>query len=621
MRPKPYQNHTTPPRRMGGPGGMGRPWGMTTGDKPKNFKKTLSRLLQYLKPHQFQLWVVIIAAICSTLFNVISPMLLGQATSSLFDSFVNRVGVDFSFLSRLLLLLVGLYLLSALFAYLQGTMMAGISQKTIAQIRKEVYEKLSRLPVKYYDQHSHGDTLSRAVNDIDNINNSLQQALTQIITSVITILGIIVMMLIISPLLTLVVLITIPLSLFTVRLVASFSQKHFVRQQNELGQINGHIEEMFTGHQVVKAYGHEEKAINQFERINERLYQSGRKAQFISGMMMPLMMFISNLGYVFVSIVGGILVLNGSIRIGDVQAFIQYSQQFSQPMAQAAGIANMIQSAIASAERVFALLDEAEERQEQPAPINPTQLNGDVTFEHIRFGYQKDAAIIKDMTIEVKEGQTVAIVGPTGAGKTTITNLLLRFYEPNSGTIRVGGVNILDLSREQLRSMYAMVLQDTWLFHGTIRDNIAYGRKDATDTDVIHAARAANADDFIRTLPDGYDTVLNEDASNLSQGQKQLLTIARAILADPKILILDEATSSVDTRTEMNIQKAMNKLMAGRTSFVIAHRLSTIRDADLILVMNHGDIIEKGNHRQLLKQNGFYADLYYSQFSEKEAVS
>jgi len=589
--------------------------------KPKEFKKTLLRLARYLKPRTFQLVLVVFAAIFATLFNVISPKLLGDATSSLFASFTEGTGVQFGFLGRITMILAGLYLLSALFTFLQHYLMAGVAQKTIYEMRQEVNEKLTRLPLKYYDKHSHGDTLSRAVNDIDNINTSLQQALTQMITSVITIVGIIVMMLLISPVLTLVVFITVPLSMLAVRFIASFSQKHFGAQQKELGDINGHVEEMFTGHQEVKAFGHEEKAVQQFDEVNERLYQSGWKAQFISGLMMPMMTFIGNLGYVFVSITGGIFVLNGTLLIGGVQAFIQYTQQFSQPLVQAAGIANTIQSAIASAERVFSLLDEEEETEETPASIDTGILKGDVSFERVAFGYDENVPVIRDLSLHAKEGQTIAIVGPTGAGKTTIINLLMRFYELNKGSIKVGGTDISELSREQARSMFAMVLQDTWLFNGTIRENIAYGREGATDEDIIRAAKAAYADDFIRTLPDGYDTVLGEDAQNISQGQRQLLTIARAILADPKILILDEATSSVDTRTEMNIQKAMSKLMANRTSFVIAHRLSTIKDADLILVMKNGNIIEKGSHEELLRENGFYADLYNSQFSREEAVS
>jgi ATP-binding cassette subfamily B protein len=499
--------------------------------------------------------------------------------------------------------------------------MASISQRTVAQLRKEVNEKLSRLPLSYFDKHSHGDLLSRAVNDIDSVNTALQQALTQIINSVISIIGIIIMMLVISPLLTLVVLITIPLSLFVAQFVTKFSQKHFVKQQEELGNINGHIEEMFTGHQVVKAFGHEKKSIAEFDEINDRLYHSSWKAQFISGLMMPLMGFVGNLGFIIVSISGGLLVLNGSIRVGDVQAFIQYTQQISHPLAQAAGIANMIQVAIASAERVFQLLDEEEEKQEEAAPIDVERLHGRVVFDHVHFGYEKDQPIINDVSLEVKEGQTVAIVGPTGAGKTTIVNLLMRFYELDEGSIKIDGISLSDMSKEQVRSLYAMVLQDTWLFNGTIAENIAYGSEYATDKEIEEAARNAYADDFIRTLPDGYDTVLGEDATNLSQGQQQLLTIARAIIAEPKILLLDEATSSVDTRTEMKIQKAMTKLLEGRTSFVIAHRLSTIRDADLILVMNQGDIIEKGTHEELLEQGGFYADLYESQFSQSETAS
>ncbi|WP_299094904.1 ABC transporter ATP-binding protein [uncultured Metabacillus sp.] len=590
-------------------------------EKPKDFKKTFKRLLGYLKPWKNRMILVAVAAVFSTLFNVVSPKLLGDATSSIFESFTSGTSIDFAFIGRILLLLIGLYLLSSLFAYIQQYVMAGVSQRTVATLRKEVNEKLARLPLSYFDKHSHGDLLSRAVNDIDNINTSLQQALSQVINSVISIIGIIIMMLVISPLLTLVVLITIPLSLMVAQFVTRFSQKHFVKQQEELGIINGHIEEMFTGHQVVKAFGHEKKSIAEFDVINDRLYYSSWRAQFISGLMMPLMGFVGNLGFIIVSISGGLLVLNGSMRVGDVQAFIQYTQQISHPLAQAAGIANMIQVAIASAERVFHLLDEPEEKQEDASSIDIEKLQGDVVFDHIRFGYEKDQTIINDVSLEVKAGQTVAIVGPTGAGKTTIVNLLMRFYELDEGAIKIDDVSLTDMSREQVRSLYAMVLQDTWLFNGTIRENIAYGRDGATEEEIVDAARKAYADDFIRTLPDGYDTVLGEDAANLSQGQRQLLTIGRAIIAKPKILLLDEATSSVDTRTEMKIQKAMTKLLEGRTSFVIAHRLSTIRDADLILVMNHGDIIEKGSHEELLAKGGFYAELYEGQFAQKESAS
>lgn len=609
-------------KRRGGPigGGMRHGHGMVV-EKPKNFKKTFKRLVGYLKPWKNRMILVAIAAIFSTLFNVISPKLLGDATSSIFDSFTSGSAVDFDFISRILLLLIGLYLLSSIFSYAQQYIMASVSQRTVAQLRREVNEKLSRLPLKYFDKHSHGDLLSRAVNDIDNINTSLQQALTQVINSFISIIGIIIMMLVISPLLTLVVVVTIPLSLTVARFVTKFSQKHFIKQQEELGNINGHIEEMFTGHQVVKAFGHENKSIATFDSINDRLYESSWRAQFISGLMMPLMSFVGNIGFIIVAISGGLLVINGSIRVGDVQAFIQYTQQISQPLAQAAGIANMIQVAIASAERVFQLLDEEEEEQEEDAAVKVSELKGHVVFDSVRFGYEKNQPIINDVSLEVKEGQTVAIVGPTGAGKTTIVNLLMRFYELDGGSIKIDGVCLTDMSKEQVRSLFAMVLQDTWLFSGTIRENIAYGHEHATNEEIEAAARNAYADDFIRTLPDGYETMLGEDATNLSQGQRQLLTIARAILAKPKILLLDEATSSVDTRTEMKIQQAMTKLLEGRTSFVIAHRLSTIRDADLILVMNQGDIIEKGTHEELLEKGGFYAELHQSQFTENESAS
>lgn len=601
----------------GGPGGRG---GFRQVEKPREFKKTLKRLVVYLKPQRFRLIVVGLAALLGTLFNVISPKLLGDATSSLFDSVRNHTGVDFGLLGTLLLWLIGLYILSALFTFLQQYLMASVSQRTIAVIRREVNEKLTRLPLRYFDKHSHGDVLSRAVNDVDNINTSLQQALTQIITSVITIVGIIIMMLVISPWLTLVVFAVLPLSAFVLQFVMKRSQKYFINQQAELGSVNGHIEEMFSGHQVVKAYGYEENSIQTFEEMNNKLYSAGRKAQFISGIMMPVMMFIGNISYVLVSIIGGILVINGNIRIGDVQAFIQYTQQLNQPMAQAAGIAGMIQTALASAERIFDLLDEPEEEQNQPVYAGMDNMRGRVSFQNVGFGYEQDKPIIRGLNLEVEEGHTIAIVGPTGAGKTTMINLLMRFYELDSGRLLLDGVDFKEMSREQVRSKLAMVIQDTWLFNGTIRENIAYGREEATEEEIVRAAKSAYADDFIRTLPDGYDTVLSEDASNISQGQRQLLTIARALLSDPLILILDEATSSVDTRTEMNIQQAMKELMKGRTSFVIAHRLSTIREADLILVMNHGEIIEQGTHQELLDQQGFYADLHNSQFSEQAVV-
>ncbi|KAB2951965.1 ABC transporter ATP-binding protein [Heliorestis acidaminivorans] len=584
--------------------------------KPVEFKKTLGRLANYLKPERNKLIAVALFALLSTVFNVLSPVILGSATTSIFESVTTGTAIDFSFIGQVVMTLIVLYLFASFFAFIQQYLMAGISQRTIASLRKEISDKLTLVPLKYFDQHSHGDLLSRAVNDIDNINNSLQQGLSQIITSVVTVVGIIVMMLLISPLLTLVIVITIPLSLLAVRIVASYSQEYFRNQQMELGKLNGHIEEMYGGHQIVKAFGYEERAIERFDEMNERLYTAGWRAQFISGIMMPLITFIGNLGFVFVSIVGGLLVINGSILIGNVQAFIQYTQQISQPMSQVASIANMIQNALASAERIFALLDEEEESKEEGISVDVDALKADVSFEHVGFGYEQNALLINDLNVNIKEGQMVAIVGPTGAGKTTLINLLMRFYEINRGKLAIGGMNSTDLSREQLRHIFAMVLQDTWLFSGTIKENIGFGKKNATDEEIRAAARAAYADDFIRALPDGYETVLQQDGANISQGQKQLLTIARAIISDPKILILDEATSSVDTRTELQIQKAMKQMMKNRTSFVIAHRLSTIKDADVILVMDKGNIIEKGTHHQLLEQKGFYADLYESRFAQ-----
>ncbi|MGO4349797.1 ABC transporter ATP-binding protein [Paenibacillus sp. MCAF9] len=599
-----------PPGR-GPMGGMGIPV-----QKAKDFKGTLRRLLAYLRPQRMKLIVVVIMAVLSTIFSIVSPKLMGNATTEIYEG-ITGSGVNFDAIMRIVLVLLGLYLLSSLFAYVQQYVMAGVAQKTVYQLRNEVNKKLARLPLSFFDSRTHGEILSRTVNDVDNISNTLQQSLTQLITSMVTLIGVIIMMLTISPLLTVILLLTLPLSFFVIKAVASRSQGYFKSQQAELGQLNGHVEEMYTGHKIIKAFGHERRSVAEFDAINERLYHSGRKAQFISGVMMPLMSFINNIGYVLISVVGGILVTRHAIKIGDIQAFIQYARQFSQPLTQTANIANIIQSTIASAERVFELLDEQEESAEpsgkDAAVIAAPQ--GNVRFEHVKFGYKEDAVLIGDMNIDVKQGQMVAIVGPTGAGKTTLVNLLMRFYEINEGSITVDGVNITQLRRGDLRMLFGMVLQDTWLFNGTIRDNIAYGREGATETEIVDAAQAAHADHFIRTLPEGYDTVLNEEASNISQGQKQLLTIARAILADPAILILDEATSSVDTRTEAQIQKAMGRLMEGRTSFVIAHRLSTIKDADMILVMNHGDVIEKGSHDELLAKGGFYADLYNSQFS------
>jgi ATP-binding cassette subfamily B protein len=604
----------------GGWGAMGRPV-----EKAKDFKGTALRLLRYFLPQKFLLIVVLITAIIGTVFNIVGPKILGLATTKLFDGLIAKYeayqrhlpipSIDFHYIATVLLILLGLYVISSIFIYIQQYVMAGVAQRTMYQLRKEVDEKLSRLPLKYFDTRTHGEIMSRAVNDMDNLSTTLQQSVTQLITSVVTLIGVLVMMLTISPLLSLIVLLTLPLSLLITMGIAKRSQEYFRRQQRTLGELNGHVEEMFAGHKIVKAFGHEREAIEEFDQRNEKLYDAGWRAQFVSGIIMPLMRFVGNIGYVFVAVVGSIMVTKNAIAIGDVQAFIQYAQQFTQPITMLANIANIIQSAMASAERIFELLDEQEEGPEAVDAKVIEHPEGAVQFEHIKFGYSPDNILMQDMNIDVQPGQMIAIVGPTGAGKTTLVNLLMRFYEVNSGRILVDGVDITDIKRGALRRMFGMVLQDTWLFNGTIRANIAYGRENATEEELMRAAKAAYADHFIRTLPEGYNTVLNEEASNISQGQKQLLTIARAFLADPEILILDEATSSVDTRTEIQIQKAMTELMKGRTSFVIAHRLSTIRDADLILVMNHGTIVEKGTHEELLAQNGFYADLYNSQFT------
>ncbi|QUL58488.1 ABC transporter ATP-binding protein [Paenibacillus tritici] len=593
-------------------------------EKAKDFKGTLRRLVRYLRPRQVQLIIVFVMAIASTVFSIFSPKVMGRATTKLFEGAYGKMmdvpgaAIDFGYINDILILLAGLYLFSALFSYIQQYVMAGVAQKVVYDMREQINSKLERLPLKYFDSRTHGEILSRATNDVDNISTTLQQSLTQLITSIVTIVGVIVMMLTISPWLTLITIVTLPLSFVVIMLITKRSQTYFVGQQKSLGQLNGHVEEMYTGHRIIKAFGREKNSLKDFDKINDQLYDSGWRSQFISGIIMPLMMFIGNLGYVLVCVVGGIFVTKKAIDVGDIQAFIQYSRQFTMPITQTANIANIIQSTIASAERVFELLDEEEEIPEVGTSLAKRTADaeeGAVEFRHVKFGYKENEVLIEDMNIEVSPGQTIAIVGPTGAGKTTLINLLMRFYEVNSGEIVIDGVNITNMKRSELRSKFGMVLQDTWLFNGTIRDNIAYGREGSTEADVVRAAKAAHADHFIRTLPLGYDTILNEEASNISQGQKQLLTIARAILADPSILILDEATSSVDTRTEVQIQKAMNTLMNGRTSFVIAHRLSTIRDADLILVMNQGSVIEKGTHLELLEAGGFYADLYNSQFS------
>jgi len=605
----------------GGPmGSLGKPI-----EKAKNFKGTLLRLLRYLKPQRTRFIAVFIFAILSTIFSILGPKIMGQAITKIAEDFGAKMmalkmlqpipTLDFTYIGQMVLILLGLYLISGAFSYLQQYIMAGVAQKTVYNMRKEVDEKLSRLPLKFFDARTHGEILSRVTNDFDNISTTLQQSLTQLITSIVTIIGVVVMMLSISALLTLIVILTLPLYVVVTTNIANRSQKHFATQQQALGELNGHVEEMYTGHKIVKAFGQEDKSIETFNSINDKLYIAGYNAQFISGIIMPLMRFVGNLGAVIISVVGALFAIKGMITIGDILAFIQYSRQFTMPIVHTANIANIIQSTVASAERVFELLDEVEEVPDGTDAKVIAFPKGEVRFENVDFSYNEEEPLIKAMNIDVKQGHTIAIVGPTGAGKTTLVNLLMRFYEINAGKITIDGVDIRDIKRGALRSMFGMVLQDTWLFNGTIMDNIAYGREGATKEEVMRATRAAHAHHFIKTLPEGYNTILNEEASNISQGQKQLLTIARAILADPAILILDEATSSVDSRTEVYIQKAMTELMHGRTSFVIAHRLSTIRDAELILVMNKGSVIEMGSHSELLALNGFYADIYNSQFT------
>ena len=608
---------SAPPQSMFGRGPMGAV-GMPV-QKAKDFKGTLRRLSRYLQPHKPGLIVVIVAGVVATLFSVVGPKILGMATTKIFEGYLARVlrtsnaGIDFAYVGSILSMLIGLYVVSATFQYLQQYLMSGIAQRTVYAIRRDVEAKFGRLPLKFFDSRTHGEILSRAVNDLDNISSTLQQNLTQLITSVLTVLGIIIMMLTISWVLTIVIVLTLPLSVAIVATIAKRAQGFFVRQQKALGQINGHVAEMYAGHAVVTAFGHETRAVATFNDLNEAYYEGAWRAQFATGIMFPIMMFVGNLGFVAVAVIGGVLVTRRAIAIGDVQAFIQYSRQFSMPITQLSSIANTIQLTVASAERVFELLDEPEEPVEAAGALAAPR--GEVHFDHVKFSYTPDVPLIEDMTIEVRQGQTMAIVGPTGAGKTTLVNLLMRFYDVRGGSIRIDGVDIRELTRGSLRRMFGMVLQDTWLFAGTIRDNIAYGRDGASEDAIVEAAKAAQADHFIRTLPDNYATAINEEATNLSQGQKQLLTIARAFLADPAILILDEATSSVDTRTEVLIQGAMARLMRGRTTFVIAHRLSTIRNADLILMMEHGRIVEKGTHQELLAAHGRYADLYHSQFA------
>ncbi len=610
---------SAPPASPFGRGPMGG-FGMPV-QKARDFRGTLRRLAGYLGPHRVSIAVVFAAGILSTVFSVVGPKLIGMATTAIFEGYLARPlggGIDWNALGRIVRTLLVLYVTSALFQYLQQYVMSGVAQRTVYALRQDVEAKFSRLPLRFFDSKTHGEILSRAVNDLDNVSSTLQQNLTQLITSVLTVIGIIIMMLTISVVLTVVVVLTLPLSVIVVTRIAKRSQGFFVRQQQALGELNGHVAEMYSGHAIVTAFGHEARAIARFGELNENYYDSAWRAQFVTGIMFPVTMFVGNLGYVAVAVIGGYLVTRRAIAIGDVQAFIQYSRQFTMPISQLSSIANTIQLTIASAERVFELLDEAEEPSDAPRATIPAP-RGEVRFQDVAFRYKPEVPLIEEMNLTVVPGQTIAIVGHTGAGKTTLVNLMMRFYDVSSGSIRVDGVDVRDLARGDLRRLFGMVLQDTWLFSGTIRDNIAYGREGASDEAIVQAARAAQADHFIRTLPDSYGTLINEEATNLSQGQKQLLTIARAFLADPAILILDEATSSVDTRTEVLVQEAMARLMHGRTAFVIAHRLSTIRNADVILMMEHGRIVETGSHESLLAAGGRYAALYQSQFSGEAA--
>lgn len=664
-----------PPRPTGGPGPFGSGHGqmMQGGEKAKNFKGTMNKLIKYLRPFWISIIIVLIFAIASTAFAIVSPRILGDMTNQVVNDYTNRViydqvisklpkgmplppgttgadlikhappamlkkipadklekikaldfskrpSIDFQKLGKTALLLVGLYLLSALFSYIQGWIMSGVTQKIVYQFRRDISNKINRIPLKYFDTRTHGDVLSRVTNDVDTVSQTLSQSMTQMVTSVTMIIGILGMMFSISWLMTLVALLIIPLSFGFIGTVVKRSQKHFRTQQATLGRLNGHIEEMYSGHNVMKVFNSEKRSIGMFQKINKGLYESAWKSQFLSGLMWPIMSFISNLGYVGVTVTGGWLAIKGTINIGDIQAFIQYLSQFNQPVTQTANIANVLQSTAAAAERVFEFLAEEEEIPETEKPIELKTVKGSVEFDNVVFGYSPEKTIIKGFTASVQPGQRIAIVGPTGAGKTTMVNLLMRFYDVNEGSIKIDGVDIRDMKRFDVRKIFGMVLQDTWLFNGTIKENIAYGKPKATDEEIIAAAKAAYVDRFVHSLPNGYDMELNEEADNVSQGEKQLLTIARAILANPPMLILDEATSSVDTRTEVLIQKAMENLMEGRTSFVIAHRLSTIRGADLILVMDDGNIVEQGTHEELLAANGFYASLYNSQFAAPALV-
>lgn len=613
-------------RSHGPGGGMGRgPGGMMPGEKAKDFKGTARKLIQYLGSYNKQIVVVFFAAALSCIFMIAGPKVLAYATNELFSGvmkmFTGTGGIDFAYVARILLFLLGLYLLSFGLSYLQGFVMTGVTQKVTYRLRQDISKKISRLPLAYFDGTSTGDVLSRVTNDVDTVSQSLNQSLTQIITSVTTVLGVLVMMLTISPTMTLVALLVLPISFLLIGAIVKKSQPLFKRQQNYLGKVNGHVEEMYGGHLVVQAFDRADESIATFEELNDELYNSAWKSQFFSGLMMPLMNFVGNLGYAAICVLGGYLTIQGRISVGDIQAFIQYVRSFTQPISQIANISNVLQQTAAAAERVFEFLEEEEEVADPDQPLDPSVVEGEVAFAHVKFGYDPSKIIIHDFSAIIQPGQRVAIVGPTGAGKTTMVKLLMRFYDVSEGAILLDRYDLRQFSRDGLRSLFGMVLQDTWLYHDTIMENIRYGRLSATDDEVIAAAKAAGVHRFIRTLPDGYNTVLSEDADNISQGQKQLLTIARAILSDPKILILDEATSSVDTRTEQKIQRAMNTLMEGRTSFVIAHRLSTIRDSDLILVMRDGDIVEVGNHEDLMQRKGFYADLYQSQFEPEDAAS
>ena len=609
-------------RRRGPMGGPRR--GMMPGEKAKDFKGSMAKLFRYMERYKFRFILMFIFAIAGTVFNIVGPKILGKATTELFNGLIAKVngtgGIDFEKIGMILLGTLGLYVVSACFSFIQGFVMTGISNDVTYNLRKDISKKINKMPLNYYESRTNGEILSRITNDVDTLQMSLNQSLTQLITSVTTLIGVFVMMLSINVWMTLAALLILPVSMLIIQTVMKHSQKYFQAQQNYLGKVNGQIEENFGGHNVVRVFNKENDVVEEFEKDNQKLYESAWKSQFFSGMMMPIMQFVGNLGYVMVALLGGVFVIKNSIEVGDIQSFFQYIRNFTQPIQQIAQVTNLLQSSAAASERVFEFLEEPEESQNETSPADIEKLTGDVQFEHVKFGYNPDKIIINDFSADVKDGQKIAIVGPTGAGKTTMVKLLMRFYDLNGGTIKVDGYDIKDFNRSNLREMFGMVLQDTWLFSGTIMENIRYGRLDATDEEVIAAAKAAHVHNFIMQQPGGYDMILDEETSNISQGQKQLLTIARAILADNKILILDEATSSVDTRTEMQIQKAMDNLMKGRTSFVIAHRLSTIKDADLILVMKDGDIIEQGNHKELLAKKGFYADLYNSQFENKASA-